>query len=140
MDKRKIRIIVSLFFILFTLSACINGSGKIRIRDAKIATGVDENLLMPVKVTDSFPKGTSQVFCWFQWKDAKVDTEILAKWHYVTDDIRILDYTFKIPRKEGSGSISLSMPEGKILPSGSYRLDLTTGKNILKSLSFKIQD
>lgn len=133
------RLVLFAFIFSLLLSACsIPQSSSIRIIDVKIANAVDENL-MPIKVTDTFPKGTPKVFCWFQWKDAKVDTEILAKWHYVTDDIRILDYTFKIPRKEGSGSVSLSMPEGKTLPSGSYRIDLTQGKYALKSLNFKVE-
>ena len=125
------------FFLLFALSACCPKEGKILITDVKTATGVDEKL-MPVGPTESFPEGASRVYCWFQWKEAKVDTQVTAKWHYVTDDIRVLDYTFNIPRKQGSGSVSLAMPEDKKLPSGTYRVDLTLGNRLLKSLTFKV--
>ena len=133
----KILIPVLLVFGL-ALSGCSLLDRDITITDAKIAADVDENL-MPVKVTDLFPKGTSKVSCWFQWRDAKINTQVLAKWHYVTDDVHILDYNFNIPKKDGSGSVVLSMPEGKILPSGSYKVGLYLNKRLLKSLTFKVE-
>ncbi len=111
---------------------------QVHFTNAKIATAVDENML-PVKVTNIFPAGTTQVFCWFQWQDSDVNTQIVAKWEYVTDRIHILDYAFSIPRRKGMGSISLSMPEGKTLPSGEYRINLTKEDQTLKSLLFKIK-
>ena len=125
--------------IIFTLSACafITG-GNINITDAKIVTAVDENL-MPVRITDDFPKGTSKVVCWFQWKDARINLQILAKWRYITDDIHILDYPFYIPKSAGSGSVALSGPEGKPLPAGQYKVDLVVGRHALRSLTFKIE-
>jgi len=104
----------------------------------EIVNAVDENL-MPVKIMDVFPKGTSKVSCWIQWRDAKINTQILAKWHYVTDDIPILDYVFTIPKKEGMGSVTLTMPDGKNLPSGQYRVEIVLGKRVLKSLAFRIE-
>ena len=103
-----------------------------------MATGVNEKL-MPVKVTDVFPEGTRMVFCWFEWENAEVNTPIIAKWYFVTDDIHVIDYTFKIPRKKGAGSVSLSMPEDKLLPSGSYRVDLTVDGHRLESRTFKVE-
>jgi hypothetical protein len=110
----------------------------IQITDIKIAMGIDENL-MPVKVVDSLPKDTSKVYCWFKWRNAKVNTVILTKWRFVTDDIPILDNAVVIPRREGMGSISLTMPEGKTLPPGAYRVDLTWEDKPLKSLAFKVE-
>ena len=120
------------------LSACSFGTPDIRLIDAKTATAVDENLA-PVKITDVFPKGTSKVSCWIKWRDAKINTQILASWHYLTDDIHILDYSFNIPKREGSGSIALAMPNGKNLPSGSYKVNLSCGSRKLKSLKFIIE-
>ncbi|MDD5428712.1 MAG: hypothetical protein PHI58_05710 [Candidatus Omnitrophica bacterium] len=120
-------------------SACsLSGNRSINITDAKIVTAVDEKL-MPVQVMDKFQKGTTKVVCWFQWKDAKVNTQVIAKWHYVTDDIHILDYTFSIPKKTGSGSVTLSAPEGKTLPAGEYKIELTAEKHSLRSLKFTIE-
>jgi len=133
-DSRKIIICVFLFVTL-VLTGCIDS--PITMTDAKIATGIDEKL-MPTEVKDIFPSGTKTIFCWFQWKDGKVDTKITATWYFVTDDIRILDYKFAIPRKEGWGSVSLSMPEGKTLPVGSYKVDLLLNTHKLKSLTFKV--
>jgi hypothetical protein len=126
--------------IFFILSGCSSlHKEKINITDAKIVTGVDEKL-MPVEVLDVFPKDTAKVSCWFKWQGAKVGTEITAKWYFITDDIHVLDYQFNIPRKEGSGSVSLAMPEGKALPSGLYRIDLVERKRVLKSLTFKVKE
>jgi len=140
MNVKRFRLILSSFFIILALPVCFEASAAetIRITDAKTASGVDEKL-MPVKVADVFSEGTRTVFCWFQWKNAKVNTTIVAKWLYVTDDIHVLDYTFNIPRKEGTGSVSLSMPEGKLLPSGSYRVDLTVGERKPRSRTFKVE-
>ena len=125
--------------IILTLSACsLLPSRDIKIINAQTVTAVDEKL-MPVKITDTFPKGTSKIICWFQWKDAKVNIEIMAKWHYVTDDIHILDYAFHIPKKAGAGSVALSAPEGKSLPAGDYKVDLAIGKHIVRSATFKIE-
>jgi hypothetical protein len=106
--------------------------------DAKIATAVDENLL-PLKVTDIFPKDTNKVSCWIKWRDTKINTQLVASWHYITDDIHILDYSFIIPKREGMGSIVLAMPDGKNLPSGQYKVDLLLGKRVLKTLGFRIE-
>ena len=125
--------------IIFTLSACsLVKSGDINIIDAKTVTAIDEKL-MPIEITSTFPKGAAKVVCWFQWKEAKVNTQLMAKWHYVTDDIHILDYPFYIPKKQGSGSVALSAPEGKSLPMGQYKIDLVAGNHVLKSITFTIE-
>jgi hypothetical protein len=125
--------------IVLTLSACsFFQSEGIKITDAKTVLSVDEKL-MPIEPTSIFPKSSSKVVCWFQWKDAAVNTQIMAKWHYVTDDIHILDYPFSIPKKMGSGSVALSAPEGKTLPVGQYKIELVTGNHSLKSLTFTIE-
>lgn len=130
---------ISFLFIFLLSSCCFWQSKQICITDAKIASGVDDKL-MPVNVSDTFPRQTYRVSCWFQWKNAKVDTLIMAHWHYTTDDINVFDYTFKIPRKEGRGSVALTMPEGKTLPPGEYEIVLEVGNRILKSLRFTVEE
>lgn len=123
---------------IFAACGCYVGAGVIHLVDAKIATAVDENLL-PLKVMDIFPKGTNKVSCWIKWRDTKINTQLVASWHYITDDIHILDYSFIIPKREGMGSIVLAMPDGKNLPSGQYKVDLLLGKRVLKTLGFRIE-
>ena len=132
------RFVIILFLMVTMLSACSIGGTPIHLVDAKLATAVDENL-MPVKVTDVFPRGTSKVCCWLKWRDTKINTQVQASWHYLTDDIHILDYSFNIPKREGAGSVALSMPDGKNLPSGSYKVDLSVGRRHLKSLKFTVE-
>jgi hypothetical protein len=135
--KRFLRILPAIALIS-ALSACSLIYHDIHLTDASIATAVDENL-MPVKITDTFPSGTSKVSCWIKWRDAKINTMINARWHYLTDDIHILDYPFSIPKKEGSGGLALSMPDGKNLPKGSYKVDLLAGDRLLRSLKFTVE-
>lgn len=136
------RIGALLFSLLFLLSlsafAQDKADKKIRMLELKMTTSIDDNL-MPVDTSYVFPKGTSKVYCWFKWDNAEVGTKIIAKWHYETSKINILNYTFVIPRQEGSGSIMLSMPKDKPFPSGVYRLDLTTGSQLIDSSTFKVE-
>lgn len=139
-NMRKNLIISASLILVMTLSmaACSIINPGVRIVDAKTAASVNENL-MPVDVKDRFPEGTSKVSCWFKWRDAKVNTPVLTKWHYVTDDIPVLDYEFNIPKKEGSGSVALTMPGGKKLPQGSYKVDLIVNKRVVRSIKFAIE-
>jgi len=138
MNRDNMKIVSMLLITAFVISGCDIGTNGMHLVDAKIATTVDENL-MPLEVTDNFPKGTAKVSCWIKWKDTKINTELVAGWHYITDDIHVLDYSFIIPKKEGMGSIVLSMPNGKNLPSGKYKVDLMLGRRVLKSLKFSIE-
>ncbi len=113
-------------------------NADVRITDAKMALGLDDQL-MPIDPTEVFPRNTQRVYCWFSWEDAVPQTEMKANWNYAIDDIHILTYNFKIPRKKGSGGISLIMPSGKVLPVGSYRIDLMAKNQVLKSLEFKVK-
>ncbi len=138
----RLKIIIGVFVlaVLFTLSTFFllpRHAKGIWIRSVATSKGVDEKL-KPVEVTNTFAPGTTTVYCWFEWNNAQPNTSIMASWHYLTDDIHILDYAFDIPRKNGSGSVSLSMPAGKGLPSGQYRVDLKKGKRTLTSITFKI--
>jgi len=132
------RLVALVFFSLFLLTSCgLQQTGRFRLIDAKIATAVDENLA-PLQVSDNFPKSQSSLSCWIKWQDAETNTQLLTKWHYVTDDVHISDHIFVIPKKDGVGSVEISMPEGKTFPQGQYRVDIVLGKRILKRLTFSI--
>lgn len=136
MPKRVM--VLVLLAALCGLTGCSLLNRDITIIDAKIVTAVDDKL-MPVKIADIFPNGTSSLSCWFKWREARINTQIIAKWHYVTDDVHILDHSFNIPKRDGMGSVMLSMPEGKTLPQGDYKVDLFLGKRLLRSLTFKVE-
>jgi hypothetical protein len=108
------------------------------ITDAKMTPALDEQL-MPTHVTDVFPRDTKLVYCWFSWENATPKMVIKASWNYTIDDLRILLYEFRIPRRSGSGGISLTMPNGKVFPVGAYRVDFIAGGKILKSVAFKVK-
>lgn len=137
--KIAIAMAVALLAACLIAGYCKREAYKFVLIDAKIAANVDDKFL-PVDVTDNFFSGTSKVYCWFQWKDAPKDTKIISHWYYVTENIPILDYTFMIPRKNGTGSVSLEMPQGKSLPEGIYHVELLLKNKKLKSLAFKVSE
>ena len=124
--------------IAISLAACAQWDAKIRLIDAKITTELDKDL-MPVRIMQNFPANTSKVSCWIQWRDARINTQLFARWHYITDDIHIIDHTLNIPKKDGTGGVTLSMPEGSRLPSGQYKVDIMIGRRVLKTLRFKVE-
>jgi hypothetical protein len=136
-DGQKFQDLVSPTPVVAPIAQVTDKALAIIITNVKMASGIDEKL-MPVQATDVFPAGITQAFCWFEWKNARVGTKIIARWHFVTDNIHILNYEFTIPKKAGSGGISLTMPEGKKLPEGIYKIDLSIGEDVLKSLTFKV--
>ena len=141
MKYKKIIILITLPVII--LSALVlynmNRHTDIIIRDAKIVTGVDKQL-MPLKVTNFFPKNTAKVSAWIRWRNAKINTQISVKWYYVTEDVPIYDYTLNIPKREGIANVVLAMSEGKTLPSGSYKVTILLEKRQLtKPLIFEVE-
>jgi hypothetical protein len=135
--KSGILIFILILFVLFIYN--MTSRRDIIIQDAKIVTGVDKNML-PIKATSFFPKNTSKVCAWINWKNAKINTQILVKWYYITDDVPIYDYSLNIPKREGIANVILSSPEGKTLPSGLYKVTILLGKQQLtKPLKFEIQ-
>ncbi|MDD5120563.1 MAG: hypothetical protein PHR84_04565 [Candidatus Omnitrophica bacterium] len=137
--KKRVAVLISVLIlscILFVVN--LNNQLGIVIQEAKITTGVDEQLL-PIKITNSFPKNTAKVCAWINWRNAKINTQILVKWHYVTDDIPIYNYTLNIPKREGVANVTLTLPEGKHLPDGLYKVDILSGKkHLTKTLTFEI--
>jgi hypothetical protein len=131
-------------YIFFLVMICLSWAGcslmgeKVHITEIKMATSIDVNLA-PVQVMDTFPEGTTKVFCWFKWQDSPVGTQLVAKWNYLTEKIHILDYSISLPRRNGMGGISVAMPEGKTLPSGSYQITLQHEKRIIKSIRFQVK-
>src|SRR3990167_7106663 len=137
---KRTALLIFILAISIQLTSCAKREEKnIDVTSVKMAKDINEKY-MPVDITDIFPEGTIKVYCWFSWRDAEKNMEILAKWHYLTDDIPIVEYAFAIPRREGVGSVSLSMPECKVLPPGLYKVELKFGNRALKSLTFKIAE
>ncbi len=138
--KRNMSVLISILILLgiFFINS-LNKDKGIVIQKAKIVTGVAKDM-KPLKVTNFFPKNTSKVSAWISWRDAKINTQVLVKWYYITDDIPIYNYSLNIPKKEGIANVVLSMPEEKVLPSGLYKVTISSGKKQLtKPLTFEIQ-
>jgi len=139
MRRNLMRFAAVTLMMLFVGACSAAQVDSIQITDAKTASSIDAQY-KPVGPANVFPAGTAKVACWFSWKNASKDAKVIAKWHYLTDDISILDHTFAVPRKEGSGGVMLTMPEGKTLPPGNYRVTLDVSGRTAKSLYFKVAE
>lgn len=129
-------LILGLIFLTSISSAEDSG---IRILDMKTAQGISEKY-EPIKPSNTFPKGTSKVFCWFAWKDNEKKSPVTAKWTYLTDDIPVLSYSVPISRVSGSAGTSFAMPAGKTLPPGEYEVELQVDQKTLRSTRFTVAD
>ena len=137
--KKTIIILVVLLILALLWILNPNKQRDIVIQEAKMVTGVDKDMA-PLKVTNFFPKNTSKVSAWINWRNAKINTQLLVKWYYVTDDVPIYDYNLNIPKRDGIANVVLSMPEGKNLPSGLYKVYIfSEKKRPTKTLSFEIE-
>ncbi len=108
-----------------------------RLVDVKMAMGADENR-NPVDVTNEFPAGTEKIYAAFTWENAESNLQVVARWYYTSEDIHILDSSFTLTRRSEKGVTTLTMPKGKPLPPGDYRLDFEIKGKKANSVEFKV--
>ena len=76
-------------------AACAYAAENFTIGEIRMAKGIDADF-RPVEPMEVFPAGTSKVFCWFNSKDGDPSVPLLARWHYVTENIPVLEYKFTL--------------------------------------------
>jgi len=138
MLNSRIKYIYFSLICLFFFIGCSLLNSKVHISDIKTTTGINKDF-SPTEITSIFPYRSTKIYCWFKWQDSEVGTPITARWTYETDKIEVLNHTFKIPRRNGMGSIALSLPKSNPLPSGTYQVSLLHEKQILRRTSFQIK-
>ncbi len=109
-----------------------------RLASAQMALGADE-FRNPVDVTTVFPAGTEKVYCAFSWENAEPNLQVAARWYYTSEDIHILDSSFTLTRRSEKGVTTLTMPKGKTLPPGKYRLDFEIKGKKVHTVDFSVQ-
>lgn len=125
--------------LLFAKKISSKESKMFRIFDAKMTLKSDENR-NPTQPLRQFPAGTEKVSCSFRWENAEPRLKVKAHWYYVTEDIHILDASFKLTRRSERGVTSLTMPKGKPLPAGNYRLDFEVHHKVICSVAFSVAE
>ena len=140
---RKIFLPFFILLLIFAQSVQLQAASAdpFEITDIKFCQNVDKNR-NPIDMTSKFPAGTQVIYAWFSWKNAPRSQKIIAGWHYVSEDIHILDTPITLTRRSDQGVLSLRMPKDKSLPEGSYRLDISIDektKKVLKSASFTVR-
>lgn len=86
-----------------------------------------------------FKSDTARIYCSFSWAGAGAGDTLNARWHYLDENIHILNFPIPLEQASGSGATSLSMPAGKKFPSGYYRVELSCKSKPVGSAVFLIE-
>ncbi len=108
-----------------------------QITDAKTCQAIDKDRT-PLKVTETFPSGTSTVRAWFAWTGGKPGLQITARWYFDMENTLILNYPFTLTRASDKGFVALTMPPGRTFPEGSYHLDFEADGKVVRSIAFRV--
>lgn len=114
-----------------------SASSRLKITEALMTSRMN-GARRPAQAASEFAAGTTAVYCWFSWKNAKPGLQMTTRWHYTSSLIPILDSSLTLNRVADNGVISLRMPAGKTFPTGSYRLDFEVKGEVVKSVSFAV--
>ncbi len=137
--QRRLTVVAAALLVSATCAGCTRwGLGKFALTDAKICQNVDADR-QPVGITSEFPTGTSVVHCWFAWKEAPPQFQLVARWYYATEEFLILAFPVTLTRRADHGVVSLKMIEGKSLPPGNYRVEFLAKTRVLKTLPFTVR-
>jgi|GEM_PF-815852 len=107
------------------------------ISEVKLCLNIDQNR-KPEEATSVFPAGTKKIYCWFSWKQGRPGAKIISRWYYSDQNIHILDVPVALTRNSGEGVVSLVMPEGKVLPSGSYGVEFELRGKVIRTTRFVV--
>jgi len=69
-----------------------------------------------------FSYGTRQIFVFFDFEKAQIDTSIEVCWSYVGKEVRT--DTYKLEESSGSKVYSLLKEDGSVLPRGAYSMKI----------------
>ena len=137
--RKNFAALLILSSLAFALPHAESGSGEpFEITEAVMCADFNKESRKPIAVTSEFPKGTKVVHSWFSWKNAAPGLKFIARWHFVSGNIHILDLPVTLTRHMDHGIVSLEMPKGKTFPAGSYRLDFEYEGRTVKTISFTV--
>jgi len=100
------------------------------LSDVTMCTSLDLSTNKPLDKTDIFPNDVSIIFCSFKVSNADFNTNIKARWTYISGEVDslkgkvIYEPSTKVEGRQYI-SFSIGMPPGKQLPIGQYSVTLS---------------
>lgn len=98
-----------------------------RLFDVTMARGVSSG--QPVGAGDVFAPGTNTIYVWFRHEGIPAGTNITSRWYYLgpSPPVAITEGTITTQPPGNWGQFSYELGQGKLWPSGPYRIDLLVG-------------
>ena len=127
-------VVVLVALIAVTLKTGLIGS-SFRIDKAVVCVELDKNRL-PRKVMETLPYGIRQVCLWFRYSSAPEGNHLEVAWYY--DKQLVLSEPIKLMSKDGERAFYLMREEGTPLPTGKYRVVISSSTKKLSEIEFSI--
>ncbi len=123
------RRILPILLIVFLTGCTV---GEFVITDAKLCKEIKNG--EPYGVATNFSEAET-VYCWIEYKNAPENTAMRAVWYYEGEKM----YEREIKLKTASGKVWFSMySTEKMLPHGSYRVEIYVNDELRKEMDFSI--
>lgn len=109
-----------------------------RVFDVTMARGVTSG--QPVGAGDVFAPGTNPIYVWFRHEGIPAGTTITSRWYYLgaSPPVAITEGTITAQPPQNWGQFNYELGQGKLWPSGPYRIDLLVGGALAAEARFTV--
>lgn len=128
-------VLIELLLCLVLISGCSFVATSLKITDIKMAKSVDDKN-QPVDITTTFPSNAEAIYCWFSYKWSPPNEVLKGSWYY--ENKFLTDSVVELKKSADVGHFKIRRTTEKPLPIGEYRVDLSIGKKVLKSILFNV--
>ena len=136
-----LKLIIVPGLLVIPLIACQASITTANLRDATIATALDEQM-RPLDNTTVFSSDTPAIYCSVQIKNSPFETQVVSEWIYVSGEAEVTDYVIDTNAITVEGDryigFSLSSPD-EGWPRGDYKLVLYIDGRENLSVPFSVQ-
>ena len=141
-DKSAKRPIMFLGFSVILLLLLVTWSLKVgpfssffKVEEAVICQELGDNR-EPLLIGNSIPYGPSQICLWLKYSSARKGSHLEVSWYYGNE--MVLSEPLKLMSKDGVRAFYLLREEGTPLPTGYYRVTVSTPAKVWSNIKFEI--
>jgi len=115
------------------------------LSDITLGSAIDVSSEKPIDKKDLFPNDTENIYCSFKLNNAGFDTNVTARWTYLTGELaNVQNKVIREVNTKSEGreyiSFSIGVPNGKKFPIGDYSITLSLEGKEQTSVPFKVTD
>lgn len=107
------------------------------INKALVCRELDDNR-KPLHITETFPYGTRQICLWLDYSSARSGSRLDISWYH--EGAPILSESVKLVSRDGVRAFYLLKEQGAELPSGDYRVTISTPSKVWSDINFKVSN